>query len=102
MKLIVRHPVWSSLVFEGLLALLFCFFPVGPCNQAAPGVVVVVLHIPAIFVVEHILGVEFSAWQLLLSAILMIPVWAIVLSLLHWLIDRKHGSAEDSQNIGVG
>jgi hypothetical protein len=79
MKWILRHPVWSGVGFEAVLATLFLFFPVGPCNAPTVGVAVVILHYPAGIFVERVLGIDFSGAQLLLSAALMIPVWICVL-----------------------
>ena len=81
-KLVLRHPVWSGLAFESLLAVLFCFFPVGPSNFSFVGIAVVYLHYPAVIFVERVLGIGFSARQALASAVLMAMVWIGALFLL--------------------
>lgn len=73
MKLILRHPVWSALVFEAFLVLLFMLAPFGPCTPNVVGFIVLCFHFPAAYVVERVLGMgELGA---ALTAVLMVPVW---------------------------
>ena len=60
MKLFFRYPVLSGLLFEALLILLFCLFPVGSCNAPFLGIVAVYLHFPALLFVEGVLVIGFS------------------------------------------
>ena len=89
MKFLFRYPVLSGLLLEALLILLFCLFPAGACNAPFLGIVVVYLHFPALLFVEGVLGIGFSAKQLLLSAGLMVPVWIALFFLLRWLWSLK-------------
>lgn len=86
MRLVLEHPIGVALAFEVLLVTLWCLFPVGACNQPLVGVMVVVIHYPAILILEHAFGLRFSVAQYAASAFLMIPAWAALLYLLRMLI----------------
>jgi hypothetical protein len=93
MKLILRHPVWSGLAFEGLLIVLFMLFPAGACNSPIVGVFVLYAHYPALLFAERVLDIGFSAKQAMLSAAMMIPVWMLLFSILRWLFTGVLGAA---------
>jgi uncharacterized oligopeptide transporter (OPT) family protein len=46
----------ASLLLEALLVALFLAFPSGPCSQLAPGLTVLFLHYPALFVAGAVFG----------------------------------------------
>ncbi len=91
MNALLRHPIWTGLAFEGVLATLFMLFSVGPCNAPIVGVAVVVLHYPAGFFVERVLGIGFSPLQLLLSAAFMVPIWVSLLFCIRYFLSGAHG-----------
>ena len=88
-KLLVCHPVWGGLAIEGVLVLLFWFFPAGACNTPLVGVTVLYAHYPAILFVERVLGLPYSAIQFFTSAALMAVLWIGVLFVMRWLFASR-------------
>jgi hypothetical protein len=88
-RVLLRHPILTGVSFECVLVLLFGFFPEGPCNQPLVGVAVMYLHYPAFFVTDVVLGLDVpDLWSLALAAVLMVPVWIVLISGLSRLLRR--------------
>ena len=67
----------AGMVFEGILVGLYFLFPVGPCAGSMIGGTVLVVHSPAVIIVDKLLPNSSAMGNFVVPA-LMVPLWAVL------------------------